>query len=95
MNVLEFRDDKLQDIIAESKTLLPSLKSNRDSYSQLLFNLCLEIFYRLMETEVTLECLKEDEEIVKTASEKAKSEFQSATSISVRLSIVPNLKEEA
>ncbi len=93
--MLEFRDEKLQDIIAETKALLPTVKSDGELYSQLLFNLCLEVFYRLMEVDVTLECLKEDEEFVKAASEKAKLEFLSATSISMRVSIVPSLKEES
>ena len=92
---MEYRDEKLQEIINETRDLLSSIKSDRESYSQLLFNLCLEVFYRFMETDVTLECLKEDEEIIRDASEKAKSEFNQATSISLRLTIVPNLKAEA
>ncbi len=94
LNVLEFRDEKLQDIITEAEALLPSIKSDLDAYFNLLYSLCLEVFYRLMETEVTLECLNEDVDIVKAASEKAKNEFFNVTAISMRLSIVPNLKEK-
>lgn len=92
---MEFRDEKLQDIISEAQARLPSIKSDPDAYSQLLFELCLETFYRLMENEITLECLKEDEIIVKAAAEKARSEFRDVSFIDLRLSIVPSLNKES
>lgn len=92
--MLEYRDEKLQEIIEDAKDLLPSIKSDVDSYSQLLFDLCLEVFYRLMETDITLECLEADEELVKAAADKAKIEFENATTVPLRLTITCNLKPE-
>lgn len=82
-----------QDIITEAKDLLPSIKSDKANYSSLLKSLCLEVFYRFMESDVALECLKNEEDLVKAAVEEAKIEFEKATNITLKITILPTMNE--
>lgn len=65
-----------------------------NSYSNLLLNLCLDVFYRLMENEVTIECTSDDLELVKVASKKAAELFKENTMIDVSINVIGIMPEE-
>lgn len=92
--MLQFRDERLTEIVEEAKNSLSSLKTDLSSYSDLLFKLSLDVFFRLMESDVTLECLPEDLELVKAASKKASESFMESTGINIAVNIVGQLSSE-
>lgn len=94
LKVLQFRDERLIEIIEEARNSLSSLKQDSSQYSQLLFNYSLEVFYRLMENEVVLECIPEDLELVEAASKKAAQIFKESTLIDLNVKVVGNLSEQ-
>lgn len=94
LKVLQFRDERLSEIIEEAKNSLPSLKTEVTSYSELLFKLSLDIFFHLMENEVTLECLPEDLELVKAASLKASDSFMEITGLNIVVNVIGQLSSE-
>lgn len=74
--------------------LLTSLANNPADYSALISNLCLEVFYRFMEGEVTLRCLSRDLEVVEGAAGKAAGIFEQSTGLTLKYKIVSDLGEE-
>lgn len=92
--MLQFRDERLTEIVEEAKNSLSSLKTDLSSYSDLLFKLSLDVFFRLMESDVTLECLPEDLELVKAVSKKASESFMESTGINIVVNIVGQLSSE-
>lgn len=94
LKVLQFRDERLAEIIEEAKNTLPSLKNELDSYSELLFKLSLDVFFHLMENDVTLECLPEDLELVKAASKKASDSFVEITGLNIVVNVIAQLPLE-
>lgn len=93
LKILQYRDERLTEIIEEARNALDSLKKDPISYSNLLFDLSLDVFYRLMEGEVLLECVSGDLELVRDASVKAAELFKNSTGINIRVSVVANLSE--
>lgn len=94
LKVLQFRDERLNEIIFEARKTLISIKNDVNSYSVLLTNLCLDVLYRLMENEITLECVYEDLELVQAVSKKAAEIFKETTKIDVSINVVGNMPEE-
>ena len=94
MKVLQFRDESLNEIIEEAEKCLALLKKDSNSYSNLLYKLSLDVFYRLMENNVSLECVPEDLDLVRIASSKAAEAFKESTGISITLEVIGNLSEE-
>ena len=92
--MLQFRDERLNEIIVEAQNTLISIKSDVNSYSNLILNLCLDVFYRLMENEVIIECTDDDLDLVKGASKKAAEMFKASTSIDVSINVVGIMPEE-
>ena len=92
--MLQFRDERLNEIIVEAQNTLISIKSDVNSYSNLILNLCLDVFYRLMENEVTIECTSDDLDLVKRASKKAAEMFKANTLIDVSINVVGIMPEE-
>lgn len=60
----------------------------------MLLNLCLDVFYRLMENEVTIECTPDDLELVKVASKLAANLFKESTMIDISINVVGIMPEE-
>lgn len=83
----------MTEIIEEARNSLGNLKADPSYYSNLLLNLSLDVFYRLMEKEVLLECVPVDLELVKEASQKAAELFKESTGIDVHVSVLGNLHE--
>jgi V-type H+-transporting ATPase subunit E len=94
LKVLQFRDESLNEIIGEAHNTLISVKNDLDSYSKLLLYLCLDVFYRLMENEVSIECTSDDLELVKIASKKAAELFKVSTMIDVSINVAGIMPEE-
>lgn len=92
--MLQFRDERLNEIISEARDTLISIKKDMNSYSNLLLNLCLDVLYRLMENEVTIECTPDDLELVKVASKKAANLFKESTMIDISINVVGIMPEE-
>lgn len=93
LKILQFRDERLDQIIGEARNRLNSVKKDANSYSRLLLNLCLDVLYRLMESEVSLECNSEDLELVEAASKKAREIFKENTQIDVSINVVGNMSD--
>lgn len=94
LKVLQFRDERLSEIIDEAQNSLTSLKSSVESYSDLLFKLTLDVFFRLMEREVTLECLPDDLDLVMNASQKASKSFMDCTGITITVKVAGELSDD-
>lgn len=94
LKVLQFRDERLNEIIVEARTTLGSIKNDVKTYYDLLLNLCLDVFYRLMENEVTIECTSDDLDLVKGASKKAAEIFKGTTAIDIFINVVGIMSEE-
>ena len=94
LKMLQFREERLAEIIEEAKNSLDSLKTDKASYSDLLFKLSLDVFFRLMENDITLECLPEDLELVKIASKKASEVFMESTGINIVINVIGQLSSD-
>ena len=94
MKILQFRNERLNEIIDEARGALPGIREDRENYSELIFKLILDILYRLMENEITLECMFSDLELVKIGAKKASTIFSQNTGINVNISVIGNLSEE-
>lgn len=94
MKILQYRDERLTEIIDEARLALNSLKKDSDKYSEFIFKLALEILYRFMENEIKIECLPDDHEVTTIALKKAGEAFRSVTGIDVSIQISPTLSSE-
>lgn len=94
LNVLQCRDERLAEIIEDAQRSLPALRQDAQHYAELMTKLCLEVFFRLMETDVALACLPDDQQLVQDASTKAASTFEKATGLRLTLKVEPTLNED-
>lgn len=60
----------------------------------MLSDFSLEVFYRLMEKDVVLECVAEDLELVEVASKMAAEIFKEKTLIDINVKVIGNLSEQ-
>ena len=84
----------MNEIIDEARNSLTSLKNDALQYSKLLSYFSLEVFYHLMESDVVLECVPEDLELVEVASKKAAEIFKENTFININVKVVGNLSDQ-
>ena len=91
--MLQFRDECLSEITEEAQKSLQILKNDVEYYSNLLLKLSLDVFYRLMDNEVFLECSSEDLDVVGSASQKAAEIFKGSTGLDIRVTVLGTLSE--
>lgn len=81
LQVLQARDQVLDDVFDETKKLLRSVPSNEGTYQQLLDSLVLQCLFRLSDERVSLTCRVQDVVLVEKAISSATKEYTKQTGI--------------
>ncbi|CAM0139291.1 V-ATPase V1 sector subunit E [Umbelopsis sp. WA50703] len=76
LRVLQSRQHMLDELFEESRAQLPSVSKDSNKYPALLKDLVLQGLYSLMETDLKVQCRKEDVSLVEKAITEATKEYE-------------------
>lgn len=88
IQVLQSREELLDQLYDDVKIKLFTLSKNQSEYQSLLEKLALECLYILMEDRVTVQCRKKDVSIVKQAMQTSSNTFHQTTQNTVEWKLV-------
>ncbi|EPZ36540.1 ATPase, V1/A1 complex, subunit E domain-containing protein [Rozella allomycis CSF55] len=77
LKVLQTRDQMIEELYNDAKSRLPTLAKDHQQYQAILNDLVLQCFYQLMETNIVIQCRRQDEEMVKNAIQYACEQYNS------------------
>lgn len=74
-------------MLTDAKKRMAQLVGDRAKYAKILQALLLQGFFRLMDSEVAVQCKKADVETVKSVLEAAKADFKKQTQMALNVTI--------
>jgi V-type H+-transporting ATPase subunit E len=77
LSVLEARQQLLMDLFSEAKVHLTSLSANEVAYEELMTNLLVQSFFKLMETDMSIQVRSKDIAVTERALNKAVQIYKS------------------
>ena len=77
LSVLEARQQLLMDLFSEAKINLTSLSANEAAYEELMTNLLVQSFFKLMETDMSIQVRSKDVAVTERALNKAVQIYKS------------------
>ena len=77
LSVLEARQQLLMDLFSEAKIHLTSLSANEAAYEELMTNLLVQSFFKLMETDMSIQVRSKDVAVTERALNKAVQIYKS------------------
>ncbi|KAJ3216691.1 V-ATPase V1 sector subunit E [Dinochytrium kinnereticum] len=75
LRLLQARQQVMEELFAEARSLLSTISSDPTKYHALLKDLLLQSFYQLMDDNVAVQCRKQDVPAVQKAIEEAKAVY--------------------
>ncbi|KAI8816010.1 ATPase, V1/A1 complex, subunit E [Fimicolochytrium jonesii] len=76
LRVLQARQQVLNELLSDAKSQLTSISNDRSKYEQLLHDLLLQGFYKLMEKDLQISCRQKDADIVRSAIKAAADTYK-------------------
>ena len=89
LKVLSCRQQVLNELFSEARSKLQSVSSNKTVYTVLVKNLILQSLFQLMESQVSIQCRKQDVDIVDKGMAEAKIAYKEALGLDVSLHLEP------
>ena len=90
LRILQARQEAVTNVLADARKKMSSLVSDRAKYAKILQALLVQGFFRLMDTDVAVQCKKTDVDAVKAVLEAAKSDFKKQTKMQLNVTISEN-----
>ncbi|KAJ1859059.1 V-ATPase V1 sector subunit E [Coemansia sp. RSA 1822] len=90
LEILQQRQEMLDSVFAEAQTALAQVPNDKDAYSELLVNLCVQAFVQLSDSSASVRGRKADIELIKEAVPRAAKLYTEKTGKSINVTVVEN-----